>query len=434
MALATIAVCVVAYALIVAGQMNSAAVALVGASVLAALGIMDSAAIFYSPATGIDWDVIFLLLAMMVIVAVLQRTGIFEASAIWATKRAGGSPRRILALLVVITAVTSALLDNVTVVLMVAPVTLMVCEKLAISAVPFLIAEVFASNIGGSATLIGDPPNIVVGSRAGLGFVDFLVNLAPIVAILLVVLIAALPLLFGPLTAPADRLAEVMALDPRAAITDLPLLVRSGAILTLVFAGFIAQPVLHLAPSLAALMGAGLLIAVSRIPASQCVSAVEWETLLFFAGVFVMVGALEKTGTIGHLAHLAGQWAGGDAPSAALSVLAVSAAGSGIIDNVPFAATMAPVVAGLIAQLGSAGAGPMLTRPLWWALTLGTDLGGNLTAVGAGANVVVLGLARRHGIPISFWEFTRKGLIVTTASVALSALYLWLRYYAGTSS
>jgi Na+/H+ antiporter NhaD/arsenite permease-like protein len=424
MASIAIAVFVVAYALIASDRINKTLVALSGAAIVVALGVVESDDVFYSNETGIDWDVIFLLFGMMIIVSVLRETGVFEYIAIWAAKRARGSPLRIMILLVIVTAVASALLDNVTTVLLVAPVTLLVCDRLAINAAPFLIAEVFASNIGGASTLVGDPPNIIVASRAGLTFNDFLVHMTPIVVIVMVVFVAMLPRLFrGSFGVDPERVAEVMALVEREAIRDPGLLIKCGAVLIGVFAAFVAHPVLHIEPSIVALLGAGVLVLISRLERSDYLAGVEWETLLFFAGLFIMVGALVKTGVIDDLARSAAQLTGGNALLTVMLILGVSAPVSGIIDNIPYVATMTPIVSELAATM------PGHTDALWWALVLGADFGGNLTAVGASANVVMLGIARRADTPISFWEFTRKGAVVTVVSIVLSAVYLWLRYF-----
>jgi anion transporter len=426
MAVIAIAVFVVAYVLIASDRVNKTLVALIGAGMVVVLGVVESADAFYSHETGIDWDVIFLLLGMMIIVGVLRQTGIFEYIAIWSVKRAKGSPLRIMILLVLITALASALLDNVTTVLLIAPVTLLVCDRLSINPVPFLVAEVFASNIGGAATLVGDPPNIIIASRAGLTFNDFLLHMTPIVLIVIAVFIAMLPWLFrGSFRVDPDRVADIMSLQEREAIRDPGLLVKCGVVLVLVFAAFIAHPVLHIEPSVVALVGAGALILISRMDRSDYLASVEWETLLFFAGLFVMVGALVKTGVVGEIAQSAIEITGGDSLSTTMLILGVSVPVSGIIDNIPYVATMTPIVSELAANLPEGTD----SNVLWWALALGADFGGNLTAVGASANVVMLGIAKRSGNPISFWEFTRKGFAVTMVSAVLSALYLWLRYF-----
>jgi Na+/H+ antiporter NhaD/arsenite permease-like protein len=426
MSVIAVVVFVVAYVLIAGDRVNKTVVALAGAAIMVALPVINSDDVFYSRDTGIAWDVIFLLLGMMIIVSVLRQTGVFEYTAIWAAKRARGSPLRIMILLVLVTAFASALLDNVTTVLLIAPVTLLVCDRLEIGAAPFLMAEAFASNIGGTATLIGDPPSIIIANRAGLSFNDFLIHLTPIVIIIIAVFVALLPRLFpGAFDVNPERVADVMSLEEREAIRDPRLLIKCGVVLVAVLAGFVAHAPIHMEPSLVALGGAGILIVISRLEHSDYLSSVEWETLLFFAGLFVMVGALVKTGVVNSLARLATEAIGGHALLTTMLILAVSFVISGIINNVPYAATMAPIVAQLLPSV----VGHVHQQALWWALVLGTDLGGNLTAVGASANVVILGIARRADSPISFWEFTRKGVIVTTISIGLAAVYLWLRYF-----
>jgi Na+/H+ antiporter NhaD/arsenite permease-like protein len=421
-----IAVFVVAYLFIATERVPKTAAALAGAGVVLGLGVVGSQDAFYSHDTGVDWDVIFLLLGMMIIVGILRRTGVFEYTAVWAAKRAKGSPVRVMVLLVLITAFASAFLDNVTTVLLIAPVTLLVCERLGINPVPFLIAEVLASNIGGAATLIGDPPNIIIGSRAGLTFNDFLADMTPIVLIELAVFTLVLPRLFrGSFSVDPDRVADVMELNEREAIQDTRLLVKCGLVLLAVFTAFIGHSVFHVEPSVVALLGAGVLVLISGARPRQYLASVEWETLLFFAGLFVMIGALVKTGVIEDLASLVTDATGGDALLAVMLVLFVSALLSGIIDNIPYVATMSPLVLDLSHSIDN----PVHAEALWWALALGADFGGNLTAIGASANVVVLGIALRAGNPISFWEFTRKGAVITLITVAIAAPYLWLRYF-----
>ena len=426
MAIVAVTVFVGAYLLIATEWVSKTITALAGAGVILALGVATSEDAFYSAETGIDWDVIFLLLGMMIIVGVLRRTGVFEFVAIWAAKRAKGSPLRVMILLVLITAVASAMLDNVTTVLLIAPVTLLVCDRLGVSPIPYLIAEVLASNIGGTATLIGDPPNIIIASKSGLSFNDFLINLAPIAALALAVFVAMLPLLFrGSFSVDPERVADIMALEEREAIKDRRLLIICGIVLAAVFAGFIGHAALHIEPSVVALLGAGLLVLLSRSKPRDFMPSVEWETLLFFIGLFIMIGALVKTGVIGALAEAAARATGGDALVATMLILFVSAILSGIIDNIPYVAAMSPIVL----QLTEGIADPVQADALWWSLAIGADFGGNLTAIGASANVVILGIAKRSGYPITFWEFTKTGAIVTVVTILLAAPYLWLRYF-----
>ena len=416
-----------AYVLIATERVHRVAAALAGAAAMVLLGVVDANVAFFSEETGVDWNVIFLLLGMMVIVSVLKQTGIFDYLAIWAAKRTRGRPFATMVLLVVLTAAASALLDNVTTVLLVAPVTLLVCDRLGLSPIPFLLAEAMASNIGGTATLIGDPPNIIIASRAGLSFNDFLVNLAPIVVVLMVVFIGLCWLLFRrSLHYDAERVSALMALDEKEVIRDRRLLARSVVVLLAVMVGFMASSALDVEPSLIALLGAGALVAISRLDPPEYLEEVEWSTLVFFMGLFVMVGALVEVGVIGRLGELLTSAVGDHYFLAASGLLWFSAVLSGIVDNIPYVATMAPLVQDLV----DAGQGAPGARALWWALALGADLGGNATAVGASANVVVIGIAARNGHPISFWQFTRYGIVVALVTVAVAWAYLGLRYYA----
>ncbi|TYB64788.1 ArsB/NhaD family transporter [Nonomuraea sp. PA05] len=420
----SVAVFLAAYALIATEKIHRVAAALGGAGIMLAVHATGAEAAFFSEHSGIDWNVIFLLLGMMIIVGVLKQTGVFEYLAIWAAKRARGRPFRLMVLLVLITAGASALLDNVTTVLLIAPVTFLVCERLAVNPIPFLIAEAMASNIGGAATLVGDPPNIIIASRGGLSFNDFLVHMAPMVIVLMAVFVGLCHLLFGrTFRYDPERAAEVMALNEREAIADRRLLWQSLAVLALVLAAFVLHPVLHYEPSVVALLGAGVLVAATRVTTEQAIAEVEWPTLVFFAGLFVMVGALVETGVIGELSRAAVAATDGQLEVTTMGVLGLSAVLSAVVDNIPYVATMSPIVEQLVQASGD---GP--GQVLWWALAFGADLGGNATAVGAAANVVVLGIAARNGTPISFWQFTRYGLVVTVVTVVLVAPYLWVRY------
>ncbi|GHE63171.1 ArsB/NhaD family transporter [Streptomyces capitiformicae] len=423
---AAIVVFVGAYALIISEKIHRVAVALGGAALMLAIGATDDKSAFYSEHSGVDWNVIFLLLGMMMIVGVLKKTGMFEYLAIWSVKRARAKPFRVMAMLVVITAVASALLDNVTTVLLIAPVTLLVCERLALPAAPFLIAEVMASNIGGTATLVGDPPNIIIASRAGLTFNDFLVHLAPISAVLLVVLVLLCRVMFRKsFIYDEDRAAEIMELEEREAIRDPRLLVQGLIVLLLVVAGFVLHPVLHYEPSVVALLGAGLLIAVSSADTGDVMKEVEWPTLAFFAGLFIMIGGLIETGVIGEVSKSLADAIGDNELGGSITLLGASAVLSGIVDNIPYVATMAPITSDLVQNMGGGS-----DHVMWWALALGADLGGNATAIGASANVVVLGIAERNRQPISFWQFTKYGLVVTAVTVVIALGYVWLRYFA----
>ncbi len=426
-AVLSVVVFVVAYALIATERIHRVAAALGGAAAMVLIGATRGHSMFFSEDTGVDWNVIFLLLGMMILVGVLRQTGVFEFLAVWAAKRSKGRPFRMMVILTVVTALASAMLDNVTTVLLVAPVTILVCERLALNPVPFLLAEAMASNIGGTATLIGDPPNIIIASRAQIGFNDFLIHLAPVVVVLMVVFIGLCWLLWGrTMTPEAGRAESLMALTEREAITNPTLLTRLLVILALVLAGFVTHTVHHLEPSLIALLGAGAAILVSGLSHPVYLAEVEWETLVFFAGLFVMVGSLVNQGVIGELAQGVTHLVGDQLLLATQGILLGSAVLSGLVDNIPYVATMSP----LVHQLAGPYPGlPPGRQALWWALALGADLGGNATAVGASANVVITGIAARNGYPISFWTFTKYGLAVTLVTVALCVPYLWLRYF-----
>ncbi len=320
-------------------------------------------------------------------------------------------------LLCLLTAGASAFLDNVTTVLLIAPVTLLVCQRIGVRPAPYLIAEVLASNIGGTATLIGDPPNIIIASRAGLSFNDFLVHLAPFIVVILAVFVGLCRVLFRhAFEADPDQVDEVMTLSEREAITDVRLLRRSLVVVAAVLVGFVLYSVIDVEPSIIALLGAGILVVVSRLDASSYLDDIEWETLVFFMGLFVMVGALVKVEVIDGIATWQADTVGGSPPLALTVLLLGSSLLSAVIDNIPYVATMSPVVAQLVAADG-----PLAGHTeLWWALALGADLGRNATAVGASANVVVIGIAKRHGYPISFWEFTKYGAVVAGVTVGLA--------------
>jgi Na+/H+ antiporter NhaD/arsenite permease-like protein len=416
----------VAYALIASEKVNRVVVALAGAGLMLALRLVSSEDAFHSTDFGIDWEVIFLLLGMMIVVGVMKQTGLFEYLAIWSAKRARGQPYRIMAALVVLTAVASAFLDNVTTVLLVAPVTVLICERLDLPPAPYLIALALASNIGGTATLIGDPPNIIIASQADLSYLDFLANLAPLVVFLLIVFVALCRVLFRSSFAyRPERVQELMTLDEREAIVDRRLLIQSLAVGVVATAAFALHGVLHYDPSVVALLGAGVLLLLANRSPAVFLREVEWPTLAFFMGLFIMVGALVKVGVIQSLADAAADFTGGRLLLASTLLLWVSGLLSAVVDNIPYVATMAPVTATLIQDFQGAGDPTVL----WWSLALGADLGGNATAIGASANVVILGLSERSGHRISFLQFTKYGALVALVTIALSMPYLWLRYF-----
>ena len=421
-----LAIFVVAFWFIATERANKVKTVLVAAALMTVLGLIPGDRIFYSEHEGIDWNVIFLLLGMMVIVGVIKQTGVFDFLAIWAAKRSHGKPFRLTVMLMLITAIASPVLDNVTVILLVAPVTVVICDRLRIAAQPYLIAEVLASNIGGAATLIGDPPNIIIGSRASLTFNDFLVNMAPAVIVIFALFVAFTRVLFrDDLRADEVHLDEVLALQERRAIKDTGLLIRAMAVLAVVIAGFALHSVLHVPPSIVALVGAGAMLLVTDVDVTEVLPEVEWSTLVFFMGLFAMVAGLVHTGVIGALGSVAESAFGDNWFGAATALLFGSAVFGAFVDNIPYTATMTPVVEGMAAQAADAETG----RALWWAFALGACFSGNGTAIAASANVVAIGIAERAGHPISFWRFTRYGIVVTLLSTILAWVYVWVRYF-----
>jgi Na+/H+ antiporter NhaD/arsenite permease-like protein len=416
----------VAFFFIATEKVHKVKVVLVAAAAMAVLGLIPGAGVFYSEHAGIDWNVIFLLFGMMVIVGVIKQTGVFDFLGIWAAKVSKGRPFRLMVMLMVITAIASPFLDNVTTIMLVAPVTIVVCSRLRIRAQPYLIAEVLASNIGGAATLIGDPPNIIIGSRAGLTFNDFLVHMAPIVAVVFVTFVLMTRVLFRKdFEFHPEHVAAVMALQERRAITNPALLVRCLIVLAGVIVAFSLHSVLHVEPSIVALVGAGVMLLVSRADATDSLREVEWQTLVFFMGLFVMVAGLVSTGVIDTIGGWLIDAIGDDYFGAATALLWGSGVLGAFFDNIPYVATMAPIVETLVSEVPD----PQTGQALWWAFALGADFGGNGTAVAASANVVAIGIAAKSGHPISFWQFTKYGLIVTAMSIAMAWAYVWLRYF-----
>ncbi|WP_102145295.1 SLC13 family permease [Mycobacterium hubeiense] len=417
---------VVAFWFIATERAHKVKTVLVAAGLMTVLGLVPGERIFYSEHEGIDWNVIFLLLGMMVIVGVIKQTGLFDFLAIWAAKRSRGKPFRLMVMLMMITAIASPVLDNVTIILLVAPVTLVICDRLRISPQPYLIAEVLASNIGGAATLIGDPPNIIIGSRAGLTFNDFLVHMAPAVAMIFALFVLFTRVLFhADLHGNTAHIGDVMALQEKRAIKDTRLLIHALAVLAAVIVGFGLHSVLHVAPSIVALVGAGAMLLLTGVDVTEVLPEVEWPTLVFFMGLFVMVAGLVHTGVIEMLGTAAVSAFGDNWLLAASALIFGSAVLGAFVDNIPYTATMTPVVEGMVAQTPDDETG----RALWWSFALGACFGGNGTAVAASANVVAIGIAHRAGHPISFWRFTKYGIVVTLLSTALAWVYVWLRYF-----
>ena len=410
------AIFLITYALIVSERVHRTIAALLGGFVMILLHVVTQEQAFHS----IDFNVIFLLAGMMIIAHILSETGLFQWIAIQAVKLGRRDPFRIMIFLCLVTAIASAALDNVTVVVLLAPVTLFVASNLHISPIPFLIAEVLSSNIGGASTLIGDPPNILIGSAANIDFITFAANMTPP---LLVVLVLFIPLSYfvfrQELTPLEEGRPRVSGLETGEIITDQTLLVKSLSVIGLVLIGFTMHSILHLEPATIAMAGATILMLISRKDPHHVLQHVEWTTLFFFVGLFITVEALVLTGIIKAIADGVLAFTGGNLPLTTMIVLWLSAFASGIVDNIPYTATMIP----LIKELGNVG---MNTEPMWWALALGADLGGNFTLVGASANVVVASLAERSGYRISFMRFLKYSFVITLMSILVSMLYLWL--------
>jgi Na+/H+ antiporter NhaD/arsenite permease-like protein len=423
--IAAVTVFLIAYFFIATEKINRVAVVCAGAAVMIIIGATDADAAFYSHETGIDWNVIFLLLGMMIIVGVIHKTGLFEYLAIKAIQLAKGRPRQAFVYLLLLVAFCSALLDNVTTIMLAVPMTIMVAKYLKVHPVPFILAEVFISNIGGAATLIGDPPNIIIASKADLDFNAFLIHMAPMVLVVLAVIIPMLVLMFNKdlKNNPEDR-KTVMDLHPGSFIKDEPLLVKSLVVLTLVIVAFVLHTVLHLDPSVIAMVGAGFLVMISKLKPEQFAKDVEWGTLVFFAALFIMVGALVNVGALKIVADTIASFVGNDGALAAGAIVVVSAIASGIVDNIPYVTSMAPVVQQLNESISS-----ITNDGLWWALAFGADFGGNMTIVGASANVVAVGLAYASGYKITFWQFAKYGIPVTVVSTAMALPYVLIRYF-----
>jgi len=410
------------YLLIISERIHKTAAALGGGVAMIAFRVLDQQEAF----AAIDLNVIFLLVGMMVIANELGKTGAFRWLAIRAAKAAGGNPVFIMMILAVIAALGSAFLDNVTTVVLMAPLTLFVAGILGVSPVPFLISLIFASNIGGTATLIGDPPNILIGSAAGLSFVDFVVHLTPIVLIVLAVFLSAMFVGFRLQMRPsAEHRDQVMDLDEGEVLGDRRLLHVSLGILVLVILGFLLHGPLELEPASVALGGATALIVVGGVHPHDAFLEVHWPTIFFFVGLFIVVGGVQEAGLLEDIGERMSDASGGHLWAGAMLVLWSGALLSGIVDNIPFTAAMIPVVEKLGQDLGAQDSSG---NPLWWALALGAGLGGNLTLVAASANVYVAGVAERAGYRISFLEFMKWGGLVTLASLVLASVYLWLRY------
>lgn len=430
------AIFVIAYAVIVSEKIHKAIVAVLGAALMIILKILHQHEAFHVEEFGVDWNVIFLLISMMLIVNLMRPTGIFEYIAIKSAKLGKGKPFRIMAIFAVVTAILSALLDNITTVLLITPVTIFIADALEVDPIPYLISCALASNIGGTATLIGDPPNIMIASKAQLTFMDFIYHLAPIVVIMMVFYIFAIKIIWDRKLKTREELKErIMEMDEREAIKDPVMLKKSLFVLGIVLTGFVFHGVLHFQPATVALFGAGLLLLLSKIRDPHHILAeIEWPTIFFFIGLFIIVGGVVKVGLIKWMSVKVLDITQGNLFATSMVVMWFSAFASAIIDNIPYVATMNPLVIDMAKQLWPNLSGIQLLHhpdlmPLWWSLALGACLGGNGTAIGASANVLIVGMAEKAGKRISFIKFMAYGMPIMILTVIISTIYVWLRYY-----
>lgn len=426
------AILIGAYVLIATEKIQKSVVALIGASLTLLLGLLP----FYSyidEKTGyyvksvfdyVAFDVIFLLIGMMIIVNIASKSGVFKWLAIQVLKMTKGHPKLVLFTMATLTAILSAFLDNVTTVVLMLPITFSVAKEFDTDPTPFLIAEVLASNIGGTATLIGDPPNIIIGTKAGLTFMDFVNELTVLVTIIFLTIIGILILIFRKkIKTTPEKMAHIANLDNSETIKDKPLMIRSIITLILVIAGFVTHDLTNINAYVFALAGASFLLLFEK--PKEIYKDVEWLTIFFFVGLFIIIGGFEANGGINFLADNLIKLTGGDIKDATMLILWGSGFLSGIIDNIPYTATMAPLIEQVQNTISYVGTGH---NPLWWALSLGACLGGNLTIIGAAANVLVSESTASKGYPISFMRFLKYGMMTTFISLTLSSIYLYVRY------
>lgn len=418
------------YVLVMTERINRAIVAMLSAGIMVLSGVLTQ----QQAVSGVDFNTLGLLTGMMVIVSITRKSGVFQYLAVWSAKRVDADPWGILVMLALVTAVLSAFLDNVTTVLLVAPVTLLITETLGVSPYPYLFSQIFAANIGGTATLIGDPPNIMIGSAVGYTFNDFVFHLGPVVLVIMAATLVPIYLIWGRgLHASADNRRRIMDFDEKEAITDRRVLIQSLSVLALVISGFMAAHSIHQEPSTIALFGAAVLLLLDNYPRSaeeqthavhSALTEVEWVTLFFFLGLFIVVHGLERTGALTLLAQYLLSLTGGSMGLTAMVILWGSAVASAVVDNIPFVASTIPLIKAMAPTFG--GADQLM--PLWWSLSLGACLGGNGTLVGASANLIVAGFAERAGHRIRFVPFMLMAFPLMLFSITIASLYLWVRY------
>lgn len=405
-------------AAIISEKMHRAVAAMAGAVILLLFHVLS----VDEATTYVDINTIGVLVGMMLFVAVVKNSGLFEYVAIKAAKLTKGRPMAILVVFAIITAVLSAFLDNVTTVLLIGPMTIAITQMLEVNPIPYLLSQIMASNIGGTATLIGDPPNIMIGSAAGLSFMDFVVNTGSVIVIILAVTVLIYYFMYrGQISVIEENMHKVMELDENRSIKDKPLLIKSVIMTVVVVIGFVFHSQLQVESATVALFAAGFMLVFGKQDAEEIILGVEWSTILFFIGLFVVVGGMQKSGVITSLAELMMEFIGNNEALGIVIILWVSAIISSFLDNIPFVATLIP----LILTMESGGVD---VTPLWWALSLGACLGGNGTLVGASANVVLAGVSTKNGYPITFMQYTKTGFPLMLISILISTVYLLLRF------
>ena len=422
------ALLVLAYIFIATEKIPKVTVALVGAAITIVLGLVSQSKMvgeLINPhyfINFVDFNVIFLLVSMMIIVLITTKSGVFNWIANEFLKFTKGHPIKVLCTLGVFTAVTSAFLDNVTTVILIMPITFVIAKKLDVDPIPYLLTEIFASNIGGTATLIGDPPNIIIGSAGNLSFMSFIKELTPVVAVILLLVVALLAFIFrNKLKTSAEKMAEVAAIDNSNTITDKKLMLRSTITLGLVILGFMLHDIIHIETCVIAMLGASFLLLFEK--PTEILKEVEWNTIFFFIGLFIIIGGLEASGGIKMMAEWIIEVTKGSQAATSMIILWASGIISGIIDNIPYTATMAPMLVEIEKAMGQT-----YTYPLWWALSLGACLGGNMTIIGAAANVIVSENAAKEGHPISFMRFLKYGVAVVVISLIISTIYIYFKF------
>ena len=417
-----------AYIFIATEKIPKVTVALVGASITLLMGLLSHNKMIGTNLDPhyfinfIDFNVIFLLVSMMIIVNIATKSGMFNWVANEMLKATKGHPKLIFFSLALFTAVVSAFLDNVTTVILILPVTFVIAEKLDINPIPFLVTEFVASNIGGTATLIGDPPNIIIGSAAGFSFMDFVNELTGIIAIIFLCITSLMLFIYRKqMVTQPEKMTEIANLDNSSTITDKNLMIRSLIVLFLVILGFVTHDITHIQTCVCAMAGASILLLFEK--PTKILESVEWNTIFFFIGLFIIIGALEASGGIALMAKWLLNITHGSESALAMVILWGSGILSGIIDNIPYTATMAPMISSIQSQMGADYA-----FPLWWCLALGACLGGNMTIIGAAANVIVTEAAAARGYKIEFLKYLKYGILVTFISLLLSSIYVYLRF------